>query len=193
MFAADICRQRVSRMLGTRYWRWLLDEMCVKMNGEMVYLWRAVGHEGEILESYVTVERDKSAPLDYMKKAPKCHGKAETIITDRLKSYPAVMKEFGNDHRHELGMCLNERAEIDTCHFDDEKVMQRFSAHDANAEVRLNPCILHNRVNSERHLVNRETFKARRSAALAEWLNFAALICESWRPRAPSGEQFASD
>jgi putative transposase len=68
-FAADIPRQRVSRMRGFRQWKWHLDEMYVKLNGEMVYLWRAVDHEGEILESYVTKKRDKAAALAFMKKA----------------------------------------------------------------------------------------------------------------------------
>lgn len=57
----DIRRQRVSRMPGFRRWRRHLDEMYVKLNGEMVYLWRAVDHEGEVLESYVTKSRDKAA------------------------------------------------------------------------------------------------------------------------------------
>ena len=57
---ADIRRQRVSRMRGFRHWRWHLDEMYVKLNGEMVYLWRAVDQEGEILESYITKTRDKA-------------------------------------------------------------------------------------------------------------------------------------
>ncbi|USU07926.1 DDE-type integrase/transposase/recombinase [Sphingomonadaceae bacterium OTU29MARTA1] len=57
MFAGDIRRQRVSAMRGFRQWRWHLDEMYVKLNGEMVYLWRAVDHEGEILESYITRTR----------------------------------------------------------------------------------------------------------------------------------------
>jgi transposase-like protein len=82
MFAADIRRQRVSRMKGFRQWRWHLDEMYVKLNGEMVYLWRAVDHEGEVLESFVTKKRDKSAALAFMKKALKRHGRAETIVTD---------------------------------------------------------------------------------------------------------------
>jgi putative transposase len=60
LFAADNRRQRVSRMRGFRQWRWHLDEMYVKVNGEMRYLWRAVDHEGEILESYVTKERDRA-------------------------------------------------------------------------------------------------------------------------------------
>jgi len=70
MFAGDIRRQRVSRMRGFRQWRWHLDEMYVKLNGEMVYLWRAVDHEGEVLESYITKTRDKDAALDVLPKAP---------------------------------------------------------------------------------------------------------------------------
>jgi len=54
MFPADIRRQRVSRMRGIRHWRWHLDEVFVKVKGDRHYLWRAVDHEGEILESYVT-------------------------------------------------------------------------------------------------------------------------------------------
>ena len=57
VFAADIRRQRVQAMRGVRHWRWHLDEMYVRLNGEMVYLWRAVDHEGEILESYITKTR----------------------------------------------------------------------------------------------------------------------------------------
>ena len=61
VFAADISRQRVSRMKGFRHWRWHVDEVFVKINGELHYLWRAVAQEGEILESYVTKTRDKKA------------------------------------------------------------------------------------------------------------------------------------
>ena len=86
MFAAEIRRRRVSHMRGYRNWRWHLDEMYVKMNGEMVYLWRAVDHEGEVLESFVTRKRDKAAALAFMKKALRRHGKAEVIVTDGLKS-----------------------------------------------------------------------------------------------------------
>lgn len=54
MFAADIHRQRVSRMRGFRDWEWHVDEMYARINGEMHHLWRAVKHEREVLESYVT-------------------------------------------------------------------------------------------------------------------------------------------
>ena len=79
-------------MRGFRQGKWHLDEMYVRINGEMHYLWRAVDHEGENLESYVTKKRDKSAALAFMKKALKRHGKAEAIVVDGLRSYPAAMK-----------------------------------------------------------------------------------------------------
>jgi transposase-like protein len=96
MFAGEVRRQRVSRMRGFRHWRWHLDEMDVKLNGELVYLWRAVDHKGEVLESYVTRTRDKDAALIFMKKALKRHGSLETITTDGLRSYEAAMTELGN-------------------------------------------------------------------------------------------------
>lgn len=96
---------------GFRHWRWHLDEMYVKLNGEMVYLWRAVDHEGEVLESYVTKTRDKSAALRFLKKVLKRHGKAEEIITDGLRSYSAAMRDFGNLDRQEVGRYLNNRVE----------------------------------------------------------------------------------
>ena len=65
IFAAQIWRWRVSGMRGFRHWRWHIDEMYVKLNGEMVYLWRAIDHEGEVLESYITKKRDKAAALAF--------------------------------------------------------------------------------------------------------------------------------
>ncbi|MEZ5689260.1 MAG: IS6 family transposase [Caenibius sp.] len=111
MFAAEIRRRRVGQMRGFRHWRWHVDEMYVKLNGEMVYLWRAVDHEGEVLESYVTKKRDKAAALAFLKKALKRHGRAEAFVTDGLRSYPAAMKELGNQDRREMGRWLNNRAE----------------------------------------------------------------------------------
>ena len=85
--------------------------MFVKINGERHYLWRAVDHEGEILESYVTKKRNKSAALAFIKKALKRHGRAEKIVTDGLRSYPAAMRELGNLDCREMGRWKNNRAE----------------------------------------------------------------------------------
>ncbi len=111
LFAGDIRRQRVSRMRGFRHWRWHLDEMYVKLNGEMVYLWRAVDHEGDVLESYVTRRRGKGAALTFMKKALKRYGSPEAITTDGLRSYGAVMDELGCRDRQEIGRWANNRVD----------------------------------------------------------------------------------
>ncbi|AZI35215.1 putative transposase [Caenibius tardaugens NBRC 16725] len=170
LFAADIRRQRVQRMRGFRHWRWHLDEMYVRLNGEMVYLWRAVDHEGEVLESYVTKKRDKAAALRFMKKALKRHGQADKIVTDGLRSYPAAMKDLGNLERREMGRYLNNRAENSHLPFRRrERAMQRFRQMKSLQKFATVHASLTNHFNSERHLVDRQTFKLRRSAALAEW------------------------
>lgn len=175
MFASDIRRQRVSRMKGFCQWRWHFDEMYVKLNGEMVYLWRAVDHEGEILESYVTKKRDKSAALVFLKKALKRHGRAEEIVTDGLRSYPAAMRELGNLDRREVGRWLNNRAENSHLPFRRrERAMLRFRQMKSLQKFASVHANVHNHFNLERHLIGRETYKNRRSAALAEWQSFVA-------------------
>ena len=111
LFAADVRRQRVSRMKGFRQWKWHLDEVYVKINGEMHYLWRAVDQEGEVLESYVTKTPDKKAALRFMKKALRCHGSPVKITTDGLRSYRAAMQDLGNADKQEVGRWTNNRVE----------------------------------------------------------------------------------
>ena len=122
LFAADVRRQRVSRMKGFRQWKWHLDEVYVKINGEMHYLWRAVDQEGEILESYVTKARDKKAALRFMKKALKRHGSPAEITTDGLRSYKAAMKELGNTEKQEVGRWANNRVENSHLPFRTEQI-----------------------------------------------------------------------
>jgi putative transposase len=80
MFASEIRRKRASGMRACR-WRWHLDEVFAKVNGVQHYLWRALDHEGEVLESYVTKTRDKAAALRFLKKLLKRHGRVEEIVT----------------------------------------------------------------------------------------------------------------
>ena len=72
-----------------------------KINGEMHYLWRAVDHEGEVLESFATKDRDKVAALKFMKSLMKRHGRAKAITTDGLRSYKAAMKDIGAADKQE--------------------------------------------------------------------------------------------
>jgi len=93
MFAAEIRRKRVQQMRAYSNWRLHLDEVFVNINGETHYLWRAVDHEGEVLESYVTKRRDRKAALKFLKKSMKRHGRPHILVTDKLRSYGAAMKE----------------------------------------------------------------------------------------------------
>jgi putative transposase len=74
MFAAEIRRRRVDRIRSGTHWQWHLDEVFVKFNGETLYLWRAVDHEGEILESFVTKRRNRKAALKLLMKIMKRDG-----------------------------------------------------------------------------------------------------------------------
>ena len=108
-------------------WRWHLDEMFVKINGEMHYLWRAVDHEKEVLESFVTKRRDKKAALKFLRKAMRKHGRPEIIVADRLRSYGAALKEIGAENRQETRRWANNRAENSNLPFGRrEKAMLRF-------------------------------------------------------------------
>jgi putative transposase len=97
MFAAQIRNVRSASMRGSLQWRWHLDEVFVRINGETHYLWRAVDHEGEVLETFVTKRRDRKAALRFLKKAMKRYGNPPEIVTDHLRSYRAAMKEIGNE------------------------------------------------------------------------------------------------
>ena len=83
----------------------------VKINGETHYRWRAVDHEGEVLESIVTKRRDRQAALKFLKKTMKRYGIPEVIVTDQLKSCGAAMKMIANAQRQITGRRLNNRAE----------------------------------------------------------------------------------
>jgi putative transposase len=175
MFAAEIRRKRVQKMRAFTNWRWHLDEVYVKINGEMHYLWRAVDHEGEVLESFASKTRDKPAALKFIKKLMKRHGRAKAITTDGLRSYKAAMKDLGNADKQEVGRWANNRAENSHLPFRRrERAMLRFRQMKTLQKFSSVHAAFHNHFNQDRHLISRETYKAQRSAALAEWKTLAA-------------------
>ena len=170
MFAAEIRRKRVQRVRAFTHWRWHLVEVYVKINGEMRYLWRAVDHEGEVLESFVTKKRDKAAALRFIRKIMKRHGRPRAIVPDRLRSYGGALKETGGSRLQETGRWLNNRAENSHQPFRRrERAMVRFRRMKTLQKFVAVHAQLHNHFNQERHLVSREIYRQRRSAALAEW------------------------
>ena len=109
MFAAEIRKRRSASMRAQTQWRWHLDEVFVWINGDTYYLWRAVDHEGEVLEVFVTKKRNRKAALRFLRKTMKRYGRPEAIVTDKLRSYHAAMKVIGNAERQETGRWLNRR------------------------------------------------------------------------------------
>ncbi len=83
----------------------------MKINGETHYLWRAVDHEGEVLETFATKRRDRKAALKFLKKSMKRYGNPHVIVTDKLRSYGAAMKIIGNSKKQETGRWQNNRSE----------------------------------------------------------------------------------
>jgi len=174
MFAAEIRKRRVYHR-SYSCWRWHLDEVFVRINGETHYLWRAVDHEGEVLEAFATKRRDRRAALKFLKRAMKRYGRPKVIVTDRLRSYRAAMNVIGNAERHETGRWMNNRAENSHQPFRRrERAMAKFRSAKSLQKFASIHSSVHNHFSQERHLCSRENFKVNRSAALAEWRQLAA-------------------
>ena len=168
-FANEIRKRRIEGMRASN-WQWNLDEVFVKINGEGHYLWRAVDHEGEVLESFVTKTRDKKAAMKFLKKAMRKHGRPEVIVTDRLRSYGAALRYIGGADRQETGRWLNNRAENSHLPFRRrERAMLRFRRMRTLQKFVAVHASVSNHFNQERHLYSRANFKLNRAAALAEW------------------------
>jgi putative transposase len=147
----------------------------VKINGETHDLWRAVDHEGAVLESDVTKTRDKKAALKFLKKAMRKHGRPEVLVTDRLRSYGAALREMGTGFQQETGRCLNNRAENSHLPFRRrERAMLRFRRMRSLQKFASVHASVTNHFNQERGLSSTDRFKASRAAALTEWRGLCA-------------------
>ena len=156
MFAGEIRKRRVAHMRAYPQWRWHLDEVFVKVNGKLCYLWRAVDHEGEVLEAVATAKRDKAAALKLLKRIMKKYCRAGIIVTDRLLAYSAAMKEIGAGDRQEVGGRLNNGAENSHQPFRRrERAMQRLRSMKTLQKFSSVHAQVHNHFNQERHFITR--------------------------------------
>jgi putative transposase len=165
-FAANIKASR-PRPSGT----WHLDEVFVRIGGKRTYLWRAVDDEGEVLEVLAQSRRNKHAALKLMRKLLKKQGYIpNVIVTDKLGSYAAALRELGLEHLHVTGGRLNNRAEVShqptrrrerrMGRFKSSGSMQRFlSVHDA----------IYNHFNLQRHLISRPILRQMRASEYVAW------------------------
>lgn len=156
--------------------RWHLDEVFLKIGGKIVYLWRAVDDEGEVLDILVQSKRDRKAALKLLRKLLKRQGYVpNAIVTDRLRSYGAALRELNLADRHVTGGRSNNRAEVShqptrrrerqQIRFKSPGSAQRFlSLHAAIA----------NHFNVQRHMISRRTLKTLRATASADWREIVA-------------------
>jgi len=174
-FAGKIRKQRANYMRQVTQWKWHLDEMFVKINGVQHYLWRAVDHEGEVLESYVTKKRNKAAAFKFLRKAMKRYGNPQVVVTDRCPSYGAAMKEIGNNGHQEVGRHKNNRAENSHLPFRRrERAMLRFRRMRSLQKFASMHSSVYNHFNHHRNIESRTRFKQLRNAALLQWRELIA-------------------
>src|SRR5918996_3450331 len=152
MFVAEFRKRRV-RHRSSSNWRWHLDEVFVRINGKMHYLWRAVDHEGEVLEVFATKRRDRRVALKFLKRAMKRYGRPGTIVADRLRSYGRWLNNRAENSHQPF-----RRREGAMAKFRGIRTLQKFAAVQASIQ---------NHFHQDRHLNRRNIFKQKRSVALA--------------------------
>ena len=171
-FAKEIRKKRAGQHSN---WQWHLDEVFVKINGERFYLWRAVDHEGEVLECYVTRRRNKVAAKKFLIKAMRKHGSPKIITTDKLPSYSAAFRDIGIANKQLCGGRSNNRCENSHLPFRRrERAMQLFKTAATLQRFVSYHSQIYNHFNHERHLQNRQTYKQKRTTALKEWYQICA-------------------
>ena len=162
-------RLRQAHPKPSRHWH--LDEMVARIGGKTVYLWRAVDHEGEVLDVLVQHRRDRAAALKLMRRLLKKQGFAPRImVTDELRSYGAAIAELGLTARHEQGLRANNRAE--NSHQPvrrRERKMQRFKSSGSAQRFLSLYATVHNTFNVQRHLISRRTLRRFRAGAIQQW------------------------
>jgi transposase-like protein len=157
--------------------QWHLDEMVARIAGKRMYLWRAVDHEGEVLDMLVQRRRDTQAALRLMRKLLKKQGFApKLLVTDKLGSYGSAFRQLRLTCPHDRGLRRNNRAE--NSHQvvrRRERKMQRFkSARSAQRFLSMHAAV-HNTFNHQRHLVTRSTLRIFRAEAATRWQDAVAV------------------
>jgi putative transposase len=153
-------------------WRWHIDEVFVKINGELHYLWRAVDQEGTVLDCYVSKRRNKKAALKVLKKLMSRHGRPKEIVTDKLPSYKAALKDMGAVNLQNTERYKNNQVENSHLHFRRwERGMNKFRLmRSLQKFVSIQSSFL-NHFNHQRHLETRQTFKNLRQNSVDAWQN----------------------
>jgi putative transposase len=171
MIAADLRKRRPKPHMT-----WHLDEVYLKIDGRMAYLWRAVDAEGEVLDVLVQARRNKRAALKLMRKLLKKYGFIPNkLVTDDLRSYAAAVHDLGLSNRHERGRWHNNRAE--NSHQPTrrrERKMQGFKSAGSAQRFLSIHAATYNIFNVQRHLTSARTHRAFRASAMQTWREVVA-------------------
>ncbi len=172
MIAAELRRRRPKP-----HTTWHLDEVYLKIDGRMAYLWRAVDAEGEVLDVLVQSKRNKRAALKLMRKLLKKYGFVpDKLVTNDLKSYTAAANDLGIAKRHERGRWRNNRAE--NSHQPTrrrERMMRRFKSRGSAQRFLSTHAAAYNTFNVQRHLISARTHRAFRATAMNVWRDAVAV------------------
>ena len=165
-------RQRRPRPSG----RWHLGEVFVPIGGRIHYLWRAVGNEGEVLDIIVQSRRDRKAALKLLRRLLKRQGHLpDAVITDRLRSYGAALRELGLTGLHVTGGRLNNRAEVSHQPTRRRERQRRgFRSLGSAQQFLATHAAVYNHFNVQRHLISRRTLRVFRAEAFAGWREIAS-------------------
>ena len=111
-FGLDYAR-RLRRRRGRMGDTWYLDEVFVKIQGRLQYLWRAVDEDGDTIDMLVQSRRNRQAALRFFRKLLKGQGCVpRRLITDKLRSYPAACRTVMPSVVHCTDHYANNRAEV---------------------------------------------------------------------------------
>lgn len=156
---------------------WHLDEVYLKIDGRLVYLWRAVDSEGEVLDVLLQAKRNKRAALKLLRRLLKKHGFIpERLITDDLRSYGAAVRDLGMSDRHRRGRWCNNR--VENSHQPTrrrERKMQGFKSPGSTQRFLSAHAATYNTFNVQRHLISAKTHRDFRATAMAAWRAAAAV------------------
>ena len=156
--------------------RWHLDEVFSSINGKRMYLWRAVDSEGEVLDILVQSRRNKKAALKLMRKLLKKQGYAPNkVVTDKLPSYGAALRDLNMTGKHVTGGRSNNRAE--NSHLpvrQRERRMQGFKSSGSAQRFLSTHAAIYNTFNVQRHLITRKTMRQFRGDAMNTWRTVTA-------------------
>jgi len=156
---------------GCRGDTWFLDEVFIKIGGELHYLWRAVDQDGDCLDILVQKRRNKKAEKRFFRKLLKGQGVTPRLmITDKLRSYAAAHREMMPSVEHSTEQYENNRAELSHQPTRQrERQMRRFKSSGQAQRFLSVQGVVGNLFRLGRHLTRAVYYRAFRSQSFAEW------------------------